>query len=246
MQCWSFALLIWHLFVWKKEVVVDPYMKRVRSENNRYLNWQKQSSSQQGVVWQHWRALRRLLTSERGAWANRCDKFSLLINWIELNLTDTLFLKLYCPFSGFLSMFLRLIFDRVQPEVKLKLSNAETYSKMRLKLVPNYNYDPHSDASAQRDNMGMSLGIKHISSALLSCKQCTVKTLLFLWSAGADSPRSSEPLPLAVAKEAKVSDMEDDQLGEEDVIFLDDKWVSNLHNFCSSDRKYCKQALHVD
>lgn len=43
---------------------------------------------------------------------------------------------------------------RVQPEVKLKLSGAETYSKMRLKLVPNYNYDSHSDASAQRDNMG--------------------------------------------------------------------------------------------
>ncbi|XP_069552207.1 neurobeachin-like protein 2 isoform X1 [Brachyistius frenatus] len=135
-----------------QEVIVDPYLKRVRSENNRYLIWQKQSSSQQGVVWQHWRALRRLLTSERGAWANR-----------------------------------------VQPEVKWKLSNAETYSKMRLKLVPNYNYDPHSEASAQRDNMG------------------------------ADSPRSSEPLPLAVAKEAKVSDMEDDQLGEEDLVFLDNK-----------------------
>ncbi|XP_041797544.1 neurobeachin-like protein 2 isoform X1 [Chelmon rostratus] len=135
-----------------QEVIVDPYLKRVRSENNRYLCWQKQSSSQQGVVWQHWRALRRLLTSERGAWAYR-----------------------------------------VQPEVKLKLSSAETYSKMRLKLVPNFNYDPHSEASAQRDNMG------------------------------ADSPRSSEPLPLAVAKQAKVSDMEDDQLGEEDVVFLDDK-----------------------
>ncbi|XP_068179302.1 neurobeachin-like protein 2 isoform X1 [Antennarius striatus] len=135
-----------------QEVIVDPYLKRVRSENSRYVSWQKQSSSQMGAVWQHWRALRRLLTSERGAWASR-----------------------------------------VQPEVKLKLSIAETYSKMRLKLVPNYNYDPHSEASAQRDNMG------------------------------ADSPRSSETLPLAVAKEAKVSDMEDDQLGEEDVVFLDDK-----------------------
>lgn len=41
--------------------------------------------------------------------------------------------------------------------MKLKLSSAETYSKMRLKLVPNYNYDSHSDASAQRDNMGMRL-----------------------------------------------------------------------------------------
>lgn len=52
--------------------------------------------------------------------------------------------------------------------------------------------------------------------------------LLFLWPSGADSPRSSEPLPLAVAKEAKVSDMEDDQLGEEDV-FLDNKWVPSWH-----------------
>lgn len=49
------------------------------------------------------------------------------------------------------------LISRVQSEVNWKLSSAETYSKMRLKLVPNYNYDPHSDASAQRDNMGMSL-----------------------------------------------------------------------------------------
>lgn len=28
--------------------------------------------------------------------------------------------------------------------------------------------------------------------------------------------------------------MEDDQLGEEDVVFLDDKWVFNAHNFCAS------------
>ncbi|XP_028325774.1 neurobeachin-like protein 2 isoform X2 [Gouania willdenowi] len=135
-----------------QEVIVDPYMKRLRTENTRYLLWQKQISGQQGVVWLHWKALRRLLTSERGAWANR-----------------------------------------VQPEVKWKLSGAETYSKMRLKLVPNYNYDPHTEASAQRDNMG------------------------------AESPRSSEPIPLAVAKEAKVSDMEDDQLGDEDLVFLDNK-----------------------
>ncbi|XP_055019301.1 neurobeachin-like protein 2 isoform X2 [Boleophthalmus pectinirostris] len=134
------------------EAIVEPFVKRVKSENVRYHSCQKQHSSQQGVVWQHWRALRRLLTSERGAWAKK-----------------------------------------VQPPVKWKLSNAETYSKMRLKLVPNYNYDGHSEASALRDNMG------------------------------AESPRNSEPLPLAVAKEAKVSDMEDDQLGEEDLMFLDKK-----------------------
>ncbi|XP_045064507.1 neurobeachin-like protein 2 isoform X2 [Coregonus clupeaformis] len=135
-----------------QEVILDPYLRRVRSENSRYHSGQKQSSGQQGVVWRHWKSLRRLLTSERGAWAHR-----------------------------------------VPLEVKWKLSSAETYSKMRLKLVPNYHYDAHLEASASRDNMG------------------------------ADSPRSSEPLPLAVAKEAKVSDMEDDQLGEEDIVFLDNK-----------------------
>ncbi|KAJ3598621.1 hypothetical protein NHX12_002126 [Muraenolepis orangiensis] len=135
-----------------QEAVVDPYLKRVRSENSRYLSYQKHSSSQQGVVWHHWRCRHRLLTSERGAWAHR-----------------------------------------VQPEVKWMLSNAETYSNMRLKLVPNYNHDTHSEASALRDNMG------------------------------ADSPRGSDLLTLAVAKEAKVSDMEDDQLGDEDVLFLDNK-----------------------
>lgn len=51
------------------------------------------------------------------------------------------------------------LISRVQSEVNWKLSSAETYSKMRLKLVPNYNYDPHSDASAQRDNMGMILAL---------------------------------------------------------------------------------------
>ncbi|KAI4887748.1 hypothetical protein NFI96_031408 [Prochilodus magdalenae] len=127
-----------------QEQIVDPFLKRVRSENSRYVYVQKLSNSQQGVVWKHWKSLRRLLSSERGAWANRD-----------------------------------------QPEVKWKLSSAETYSKMRLKLVPNYNFNSHSEASALRDNMG------------------------------AESPRSSEPLPLAVAKEAKVSDMEDDQLEEE-------------------------------
>ncbi|KAL0985478.1 hypothetical protein UPYG_G00157390 [Umbra pygmaea] len=135
-----------------QEVIMDPYLKRVRSENNRYHSGQKQSSGHQGVVWRHWKSLRRLLTSERGAWA-----------------------------------------DRVTPEVKWKLSSAETYSKMRLKLVPNYHYDNHVDASASRDNMG------------------------------ADSPRSSDTLPLAVAKEAKVSDMEDDQLEEEDIVLPDNQ-----------------------
>lgn len=55
----------------------------------------------------------------------------------------------------FFSLSLLFTLDvRVQLEVKWKLSSAETYSKMRLKLVPNYDHDPHSEASALRDNMG--------------------------------------------------------------------------------------------
>ena len=61
-----------------------------------------------------------------------------------------------------------LYFARVQPAVKLKLSNAETYSKMRLKLVPNHNSDTHSEASALRDNMGTSLSTNILS--LLFCR----------------------------------------------------------------------------
>lgn len=52
---------------------------------------------------------------------------------------------------------------------------------------------------------------------------CWSSQLFFFFSAGADSPRSStEPIPLAVAKEAKVSDMEDDKLEDEDFVFLEE------------------------
>uniref|UniRef100_A0A8C1RYC0 Neurobeachin-like protein 2 n=1 Tax=Cyprinus carpio TaxID=7962 RepID=A0A8C1RYC0_CYPCA len=133
-----------------QELIIDPYLKRMRTENSRYHSVQKMINSQQEVVWRHWKSLRRLLSSERRAWALR------------------------------------------SPQVNWKLSSAETYSKMRLKLVPNYSFDSHSDASALRDNMG--------------------------------HPRSStEPIPLAVAKEAKVSDMEDDKLEDfEDFVFIDE------------------------
>uniref|UniRef100_A0A8D2LFB4 Neurobeachin-like protein 2 n=1 Tax=Varanus komodoensis TaxID=61221 RepID=A0A8D2LFB4_VARKO len=82
--------------------------------------------------------------------------------------------------------------DRNPPEMHWKLSGAETYSRMRLKLVPNYNFDRHVEASALRDN----LGADHLH-------------------------HPAEPLPLAVAREAKVSELQDDQLAEEDLSFLD-------------------------
>ncbi|KAF1565972.1 UNVERIFIED_CONTAM: Neurobeachin-like protein 2, partial [Eudyptes pachyrhynchus] len=84
--------------------------------------------------------------------------------------------------------------DRNPPEVRWKLSSAETYSRMRLKLVPNLNFDQHLEASALRDN----LGADHLHSP-------------------------AESLPLAMAKEAKVSELEDDQLAEEDLPVLDNQ-----------------------
>ncbi|XP_009886981.1 PREDICTED: neurobeachin-like protein 2, partial [Charadrius vociferus] len=84
--------------------------------------------------------------------------------------------------------------DRNPAEVRWKLSSAETYSRMRLKLVPNLNFDQHLEASALRDN----LGADHLQNP-------------------------AESLPLAMAKEAKVSELEDDQLAEEDLPVLDNQ-----------------------
>ncbi|XP_040213180.1 neurobeachin-like protein 1 isoform X2 [Rana temporaria] len=70
-----------------------------------------------------------------------------------------------------------------------KLSNVENYSRMRLKLVQNINFDPHSEASNLRDNLGVQ-----------------------------QTEPSSESLLLEVVKQVKVSDVEDDglELPEED------------------------------
>uniref|UniRef100_A0A670JRX1 Neurobeachin-like protein 2 n=1 Tax=Podarcis muralis TaxID=64176 RepID=A0A670JRX1_PODMU len=127
-----------------QELILEPVMKKAKHENIRHTNMLKQLNNHQNTVLKQWKALRRLLTSQRSAW----------IHW--------------------------------------KLSCAETYSRMRLKLVPNYNFDRHTEASALRDNQG------------------------------ADYLHNpAEPIPLAVAKEAKVSEMQDDQLAEEDLSFLD-------------------------
>ncbi|XP_072905355.1 neurobeachin-like protein 2 isoform X3 [Hemitrygon akajei] len=136
-----------------QELILEPFWKRVRSENARYSNTLKQINSHHRAVLRQWSSLRRLLTCPRGAWA-----------------------------------------ERNPSEIKWKLSSAETYSRMRLKLVPNYNFDKHLDASALRDNLG------------------------------SDQARTPpESLPLAVAKEAKVSELEDDQLGDEDLVFLNNQ-----------------------
>ncbi|XP_023556435.1 neurobeachin-like protein 2 isoform X5 [Octodon degus] len=86
---------------------------------------------------------------------------------------------------------------RNPPAPHWKLSNAETYSRMRLKLVPNYHFDPHLEASALRDNLG--------EVPLMLTEEAS--------------------LPLAVTKEAKVSsppeELQEDQLGEDELAGLE-------------------------
>ncbi|CAL8289347.1 unnamed protein product [Lota lota] len=79
--------------------------------------------------------------------------------------------------------------DRQQDEMHWRVSSAENYSRMRLKLVRNYNFDPHHEASALRDNLGV--------------QQQRV---------------NAESLLLEAVKQVKVSDLEDDilDLPEED------------------------------
>ncbi|XP_069839468.1 neurobeachin-like protein 1 isoform X4 [Dendropsophus ebraccatus] len=79
--------------------------------------------------------------------------------------------------------------DRKENWEYWKLSNVENYSRMRLKLVQNNNFDPHLEASNLRDN----LGVTH-------------------------AELSSESLLLEAVKQVKVSDLEDDglELPEED------------------------------
>ncbi|CAN9498147.1 unnamed protein product [Ophioblennius macclurei] len=79
--------------------------------------------------------------------------------------------------------------ERQQDEMHWRVSSAENYSRMRLKLVRNYNFDPHQEASALRDNLGV--------------HQQRV---------------NPESLLLEAVKQVKVSDLEDDilELPEED------------------------------
>ncbi|XP_044151242.1 neurobeachin-like protein 2 isoform X2 [Bufo gargarizans] len=130
-----------------QELVLEPVLKRIRTENQRYNGVLKQVNSNHSAVLRQWRSLLRLLTAPRGAWA-----------------------------------------DQSPAEVRWKLSSAETYSRMRLKLVPNYQFDAHIEASALRDNLGAD-----------------------------PSHALAESFPLSVAKEAKVNEQEDDQLAEEEL-----------------------------
>uniref|UniRef100_A0AAQ4QN44 Neurobeachin-like 1 n=1 Tax=Gasterosteus aculeatus aculeatus TaxID=481459 RepID=A0AAQ4QN44_GASAC len=65
--------------------------------------------------------------------------------------------------------------DRQQDEMHWRVSSAENFSRMRLKLVRNYNFDPHREASALRDNLGKAASL--LSLLLEAAKQVKVSDL---------------------------------------------------------------------
>ncbi|XP_067686159.1 neurobeachin-like protein 1 [Haliotis asinina] len=77
---------------------------------------------------------------------------------------------------------------RDELDIHWKLSNQENFMRMKVKVIQNYNFDPHTEASRQRDNLGVS-----------DLENPEVKTI-------------------KVAKEALVSkeNIADDALGDED------------------------------
>uniref|UniRef100_A0A672QFP5 Neurobeachin-like protein 2 n=1 Tax=Sinocyclocheilus grahami TaxID=75366 RepID=A0A672QFP5_SINGR len=70
-----------------------------------------------------------------------------------------------------------LFCERGPWDMHWKLSSAENYSRMRLKLVRNYNFDPHREASALRDNLGKIYTLKNESLLLEAVKQVKVSDL---------------------------------------------------------------------
>lgn len=104
-------------------------------------------------------------------------------------------------------------------EMHWRVSSAENFSRMRLKLVRNYSFDPHREASALRDNLGKT-GRTPPSAGHM------VKPLHEAYS-GRRSPRhpgvhqprvNTESLLLEAVKQVKVSGLEDDilELPEDD------------------------------
>ncbi|XP_061652888.1 neurobeachin-like protein 1 isoform X2 [Phyllopteryx taeniolatus] len=68
--------------------------------------------------------------------------------------------------------------ERQQQKMHWKLSSAENFSRMRLKLIHNYNFDPYREASALRDNLGVHQQFVNPESLLLEAvKQVKVTNL---------------------------------------------------------------------
>lgn len=54
-----------------QEQVLEPVLKRIRAENQRYNSVLKQINSHHSAVLRQWKSLLHLLSGPRGAWANQ-------------------------------------------------------------------------------------------------------------------------------------------------------------------------------
>ncbi|XP_066264160.1 neurobeachin-like protein 1 isoform X5 [Branchiostoma lanceolatum] len=144
--------------------IVDVYNRKAAEEHARYRVVLKRLRNQHSAALAQWRANKRFFTGERGPWTDRppldpaADTSTLGGSKLGWN-PNTMHWKL-CP--------------------------LENFSRMRPKLMPNYNFNSHTEASMLRDNQGLSV-----------------------------STPGKDPL-LAVTKEALVQIMEEDKLGDED------------------------------
>ncbi|WAR10787.1 NBEL1-like protein, partial [Mya arenaria] len=108
--------------------------------------------------------------------------------------------------------------DRAQPVIHWKLSNQENFSRMKVKLVPNYNFDLHTQASLIRDNFG----VEDINLLEAMRKLNVVKEAFVSKENIGDDGIGDEDWNVisaqSVAKEAFVSkeNIGDDRIGDED------------------------------
>ena len=115
--------------------ILDAFRSRQAEENVRYNAMLSHQRGHALLIRKKWRQLKQFLVGPRGSWALR----SVTSHSERRNRNDRYILLILC---------------RIIPEQRWKLSPCENRSRMRLKLIPNPNYDSHIQASRLRDNAG--------------------------------------------------------------------------------------------
>uniref|UniRef100_A0A672N2S9 Neurobeachin like 1 n=1 Tax=Sinocyclocheilus grahami TaxID=75366 RepID=A0A672N2S9_SINGR len=90
-----------------------------------------------------------------------------------------------------------------QKDIHWKLSSAENYSRMRLKLVRNYNCDPHKEASALRDNLE-SLLLEAVKQVKVSDLEDDILELLEEDPASANHEEAGQKEKLVISEDCEL------------------------------------------
>ena len=102
----------------------QPFANFLDAELQRYNKAKRQLTNQQAGSLRVWRRLKRFLLGPRGPWSDQSR------DDLSITTTDT----------------------NYETANHWKLSNVENFSRMRLKLTQNYNFDIYREASELRDN----------------------------------------------------------------------------------------------